>query len=234
MRAIIVAAGRSTRLWPLTRNFPKCLLHVGHRTILNRHLETIRSFGIEKITVVSGHCADKIHADGFSTITNPDFATTNNLASFCRALDTLDEETFYFHADIVFDREILHHLLNADGEVCLSVELKRCDEEDMKVKLTGDHIVAVNKHLPIEESAGEFIGIAKFSPAGLAAFKPVADAVLAEDPNAYFARAIEQLAATGFPVNFADTGDGRYVEIDTRDDLRRALDVFKEDNCPGK
>ena len=35
MKAIILAAGYATRLYPLTLNKPKCLLTVGGRTILD-------------------------------------------------------------------------------------------------------------------------------------------------------------------------------------------------------
>ena len=35
MKAIILAAGYATRLYPLTENFPKALLTVGGRPLLN-------------------------------------------------------------------------------------------------------------------------------------------------------------------------------------------------------
>ncbi len=41
MKAIILAAGYATRLYPLTENMPKCLLNVGGRTILDSIVEKI-------------------------------------------------------------------------------------------------------------------------------------------------------------------------------------------------
>jgi len=41
MKALILAAGYATRLYPLTRNFPKPLLEVGGRTILDRLTDQI-------------------------------------------------------------------------------------------------------------------------------------------------------------------------------------------------
>lgn len=56
MKSIILAAGYATRLYPLTENFPKSLLDVGGKTILDRLIDDIDSF--EEITshiIVSNH-----------------------------------------------------------------------------------------------------------------------------------------------------------------------------------
>ena len=42
MKCVILAAGYATRLYPLTRNFPKPLLEVGGRTILDHLIDQIR------------------------------------------------------------------------------------------------------------------------------------------------------------------------------------------------
>ena len=54
MIAILLAAGYATRLYPLTENFPKPLLKVGGRPILDWLVEDI-SPAVEAITVVSNH-----------------------------------------------------------------------------------------------------------------------------------------------------------------------------------
>ncbi len=55
MRAIILAAGYATRMYPLTLNFPKPLLEVGGKSILEWLTDDIFSCGIEKISVVTNH-----------------------------------------------------------------------------------------------------------------------------------------------------------------------------------
>ena len=55
MRAIILAAGYATRMYPLTLNFPKPLLEVGGRPILDWLRDDIHSCGIERISVVTNH-----------------------------------------------------------------------------------------------------------------------------------------------------------------------------------
>jgi dTDP-glucose pyrophosphorylase len=54
MKAIIIAAGYATRLYPLTENFPKPLLPVGGKPILDWLINDIES-SVDEITVVTNH-----------------------------------------------------------------------------------------------------------------------------------------------------------------------------------
>ncbi len=56
MKAIILAAGYATRLYPLTENFPKPLLEIGGKTILDWLIEDIHSSGVvDEYIVISNH-----------------------------------------------------------------------------------------------------------------------------------------------------------------------------------
>lgn len=56
MKCIILAAGYATRLYPLTENFPKPLLKVGEKTILDWLVDDIASTGpVDEFIVVSNH-----------------------------------------------------------------------------------------------------------------------------------------------------------------------------------
>lgn len=56
MKCLILAAGYATRLYPLTENFPKPLLKVGDKTILDWLLEDIDKSGvIDQYVVISNH-----------------------------------------------------------------------------------------------------------------------------------------------------------------------------------
>lgn len=56
MKCLILAAGYATRLYPLTENFPKPLLKVGEKTILDWLVDDIDTLGeIDEYIVVSNH-----------------------------------------------------------------------------------------------------------------------------------------------------------------------------------
>ena len=54
MKAIILAAGYATRLYPLTKNMPKALLKVGSKSILDHILENVMQIdAVDEIHIVS-------------------------------------------------------------------------------------------------------------------------------------------------------------------------------------
>lgn len=56
MKCLILAAGYATRLYPLTENFPKPLLKVGEKTILDWLLDDMETAGvIDEYVVISNH-----------------------------------------------------------------------------------------------------------------------------------------------------------------------------------
>ncbi len=60
MRAMILAAGRGDRLRPLTDEIPKPLIEVGGQSLLERHLDNVRSAGIKTVIINLGWLGDKI------------------------------------------------------------------------------------------------------------------------------------------------------------------------------
>ena len=56
MKCLILAAGYATRLYPLTENFPKPLLEVGRKTILDWLIDDLETTGaIDEYIVVTNH-----------------------------------------------------------------------------------------------------------------------------------------------------------------------------------
>ncbi|MBR4817962.1 MAG: NTP transferase domain-containing protein, partial [Bacteroidales bacterium] len=56
MKCLILAAGYATRLYPLTENFPKPLLKVGDKAILDWLVDDIAATGVvDEFIVISNH-----------------------------------------------------------------------------------------------------------------------------------------------------------------------------------
>lgn len=55
MTSIILAAGYATRMYPLTLNYPKPLLEVGGKKIIDWLIEDLEKSGVERTVVVSNH-----------------------------------------------------------------------------------------------------------------------------------------------------------------------------------
>lgn len=55
MTCVVLAAGYATRMYPLTLNFPKPLLEVGGKKIIDWLLDDMESSGVDRTVVISNH-----------------------------------------------------------------------------------------------------------------------------------------------------------------------------------
>ena len=88
MKCLILAAGYATRLYPLTENFPKPLLKVGNKTILDWLVDDIATAGlVDEFVVISNHkyaenfvnwAQEKNSTEGKITFTVVDDGTSTN------------------------------------------------------------------------------------------------------------------------------------------------------------
>lgn len=62
MRAVILAGGRGTRLWPFTASFPKPLVPLGDTPVLEVLIRSLLRSGICDITLTLGHLAELVQA----------------------------------------------------------------------------------------------------------------------------------------------------------------------------
>lgn len=62
LHAIILAGGKGVRLQPFTINFPKPLVPVGDKPILEILMQRLISFGVRDITLTLGHLAELVKA----------------------------------------------------------------------------------------------------------------------------------------------------------------------------
>ena len=61
-KAIILSAGKGSRLYPYTEDRPKCLLELSGRTLLEWQLDSLYASGVQEMTVVTGFHHDMVAA----------------------------------------------------------------------------------------------------------------------------------------------------------------------------
>ena len=116
MRYIILAAGRGTRLYPLTKVQPKCLFQLTEdTTVIQRIIEQICKYDNEaKITVVLGFMKEKIKEklenEKINFIENPFYEVTNSIASLWFAKEYLTEDTIILNSDIVVSDDLAKNI----------------------------------------------------------------------------------------------------------------------------
>lgn len=216
MKAIILAAGKGSRIPEITNSLPKCLIRIGHKTIIEREIDLLHEVGIEDITVVIGHFApmvEELLGNKVDYVYNPFYGLTNSLASLWFAKEKMGNEFIYLHSDIIFNLSAVERIHENQAEICLAVQGKLTDEEDMKVRVEGKRIVEINKAITVDKAYGEFIGIAKFKAEGMSKLQKALDRIMrTQDFNAYFESAVQDLIENGEVVEFVDIGNSLYAD----------------------
>src|SRR5271156_6862674 len=89
MRAVILAAGRGSRMGQLGGDRPKCLVELGGRPLIERQIAALRRGGVDQIGVVCGYRAEMIDFPNLFYFANERWAETNMVTSLTAAASWL-------------------------------------------------------------------------------------------------------------------------------------------------
>lgn len=237
MQAVIMAAGKGSRLGGLTNNEPKSFLKVKEIRLIEYNIALLHAYGIKNILVVTGYQNEKMEAlvgttDGVKCVYNPFYEMMNVLGSFYMAQDYLSEDDIiYMHADTLCAPEIMEDMLRSDADMTLPVEYKSCDEEAMKVLTDKEgSVLQISKQIPCEKSEGEFIGIAKIKREILCPLKAACKKLMQEKQfMAYFEGAVQELINQHkYNIRAVSTGNHFWGEVDFEEDYERVKSQIPE------
>ncbi len=239
VHVVVLAAGRGSRLGRLGGETPKWLLEVGGRTLADRQLAGIGGAGeaVASISVVAGHAASAIEdalemrPEDIRVVRNPEFAELNNWWSLLRALRELPEDgpVVVVNADLLADPEHVTAFVrgaatgDADGLMAVDLE-RRLTDESMKVARAGDGTLERIGKVGVDPAAGEYIGMLMARGSNLRALRQVLESFVGheESANAWYERAVGDVAAAGVPWHVWPMPSTAWVEIDDDDDLDAA------------
>ena len=186
--AVILAAGQSQGLLPLTEELPKPMLDIKGKTILERQIDVLNACGIKDVAVVRGYKKDAIKLPNARFYDNDEFATTNEAFSLFRAAKELKGPFLFLYGDILFERSHLEKLLKSPADVSIVVDraygetgrpesnrgtpdlvvLKDAQESGYRfLGAEAPHQVAkVGRTIEPSAASGEFVGMAMFTAKG--------------------------------------------------------------------
>ena len=234
-KAVIVAAGLSSRLYPLTAETPKALLPIGNEPMLTRSIRILRKCGVSQVAVVVGFRGSMIGGlltdQEVELISNPFYRHCNNMGSLFTARHFIgDDPAVYLHGDLVFTEAMLRQFLDAVGDSggsCLDLltDFGHVDEEAMKVRVdSANRLIESNKAIPLDAAAGEWTGIAVIHRAGIV-FDEIERHLMNGGLTDYDTAAFTMLAAR-HEVRCIAANDDPWKEIDTLEDLEAARAAF--------
>ncbi|MFT4542977.1 MAG: choline kinase [Planctomycetota bacterium] len=173
MNLFILAAGKGTRLYPLTKDRPKSLIELNDgSTILERQIEVaLESGAFDSIQIITGYltqmieeCIEKYSDRSVEVIYNPYYDVSNNLFSLWTAHYMLREKDFMIsNGDNIYRRGIYSRVLDKSPAetIQITVDVKDTyDDDDMKVTLNKlGHVTRVSKKISPEAADRESLGL---------------------------------------------------------------------------
>lgn len=232
-QAVILAAGNGSRLARVSGKFPKPLVNLNGRPILEHVLEGAQQAGIEQFTIVLGYRGELIrsHFSGdrrfdIRWVENSEYHKANGI-SLLKARHVVDEPFLLLMSDHVFESDSAAALLRqplASDEVMLAVDQKLDTIFDMddatKVCRMGDYIVDIGKQIRCYDAVdtGMFI----CSPA---IFERLEQCKI--NDNCSLSDGMRQMAQSR-KLRAFDIGDGWWQDIDSPETLAYALSVFDD------
>jgi choline kinase len=204
-RAIILAAGRGSRLGDLTKDRPKCLLEFGGRPLIDWQLSALAANGVTDVVVIVGFGAKRVahylaeHWPSVRLLHNPFYDVSDNLASLWLAREEMVGDMIVLNGDTLVSPEIVGRALQgAVAPITVTIDRKPAyDADDMKVRLDGTRLIAIGKTLSPDHANAESIGMLLFRDGGTFLFRQAIEEAMFDPATVrrWFLSIIDSLAA---------------------------------------
>lgn len=165
MKAIILAAGRGTRISRYLGGNPKCTVDIGGETLIHNTIGLLNKYGISEIALCVGYKQNVIRKElaafNIKYFFNPFFDVTNSIASiwFAKSFITTDDDYLIMNGDVFMDEEILEQALATIQTPVLFSDETRIAEADYKFQYQNGILKKYGKELSVEETTGEYVGL---------------------------------------------------------------------------
>ena len=219
-RAVLMAAGRGSRLMPLTLDTPKPLLRVNGRRIIDTLLDALVAADISEIYVVRGYLKEKFDellADYpmIHFIDNDEWDKSNNISSIVLAVDYL-QNAYIMESDLCLVNSSLV-LPTQTGSNYLSIPVEKTD--DWCFTLGDDGYI---NHIGVGGAKCEqMVGISYWTDEDGARLAKCAKEFYADEKNRqrFWDEVALQDYISEFHVKVRECAPTDVIEIDTVEDL---------------
>ncbi len=242
MRAIILAAGRGSRIKKFTNFKPKAFIKIDNKTLLEHQLEIYLKSGIEKIAIVTGYKNKLFNKYNLKKFNNDKWKSTNMVFSLTKAKSWLKSfNCIVSYSDILFDKKIILDLLKSKTQLELPYNLnwkknwklryKRPLEDLETFKISKNNYVMEigKKPKKYKDIEGQFMGIIKFTPKSWKKVNNYLNKIKSRNKNMQMTKLIDNLISNNVLKVKGTPSKSQWFEIDNLNDYRVAKKFYKFD-----
>jgi choline kinase len=233
VKAIILAAGRGSRMKSLTDERPKCMVELRGRSLLDWQLEALRSAGIREIAIVTGYKRELLANQGLIEFHNPRWAQTNMVSSLACAEAWLeDSPCIVSYSDIFYSPTAVQSLIASEASLAVTYDpdwlalwTERfgdplLDAETFRLTSAGTLAEIGNKPKSVDDVQGQYMGLLRFTPQGWAEIVRLRAASTPQQrDNVHMTNTLQQVIEAGRVPIHALAYTGEWGEVDSSEDL---------------
>lgn len=164
MKAILMAAGKGTRISRMIEEVPKSTLPINGVPLIRHTIQMLLEANME-VYVCLGYEKEKIieALEGLDVTyyNNPLYDITNSIVSLWFAREQIKDDVLLLNADVYFSKKILDKLLSDEHEAVVAMDTGRVEVGDYFFQTVNGCVKKYGKDLPRSERNCEYVGIAK-------------------------------------------------------------------------
>jgi 2-aminoethylphosphonate-pyruvate transaminase len=228
--AVILAAGRGTRLAGHVGDYPKGFLRLGDLPIIEESINRLATAGIDDVLIVTGHCAG--HYEDLArrrpglvrTVHNARFADSGSMYSLHCARGSATGPFLLLESDLVYEPRALATLLKHPAEDAILLSGPTGAGDEVYVECRQGNLVNMSKRRDDLGTgvAGELVGISRISAALYARMCSIAEQAFARSLKYDYETDCLVAAGRERPIACPVVPDLVWGEIDDPSHLARA------------
>ncbi len=234
MRALILAAGRGTRISRYLKGNPKCTVNVGagasgaELPLIVYTVDMLKRNGINDIALCVGYNRQAITSlldgKGVKFFYNPFYDVTNSIASAWFAKDFFEEEdTLIMNGDVYMEEKLLKSVISEKKSPILFSDETRKEEADYKFKYENGILLKYGKELEGDDITGEYVGIAKLGADYIPKFLAQLSKMIDEQKHGVWWENVLYELSSKSSVYVKDVNGEFWAEVDYIEDYKRIL-----------
>lgn len=235
---VVLAAGKGTRLRPLTEDRPKPLVGIDDQnSLIDIHIRNaLRSESIQEVVIVTGYRAELLeqtvmkYTDRVSCVYNPFYELAGPLGSVWTVVNTLRTEDFVLaNGDTLYHRDLFDRLGGLDPSISLFSSREDTSDDQMSINTDYDgNVSTIRKSASAADAVSTGFVAVKGSYHREQFTSALEELVRDESTlvNSYWHDVFNRLSARDARVDVELVPSDRWVEIDTPDELARARSAF--------
>lgn len=234
MKALILVAGRGTRISRYLSGMPKCMVDIGGEQLIRYTVKLLKSRGIREIGLVLGYRQEIIREaladEAVTFFYNPFFDVTNSIASAWFAREFFDEQeaVMIMNGDVYIGGELLDMILEEKQSPVMFADETRKETADYKFYYEDGILKKYGKELEGADITGEYIGIGKFDASFVTAFTTQMEAMICRQEHSVWWENVLYSMCGQRNIYVRDIQGQFWAEVDYIEDYERILEYRGE------